>query len=72
MSELRRPPPDGERGIALVAALFSFSFTGAARAEIAISITQGHLNPMPIAVPDFSGQNPQEVEVGRTTGQTKP
>lgn len=41
----------------------------AARAEIEIDITRGHLNPMPIAIPDFIGTQAQEVGVGRQVSE---
>lgn len=41
----------------------------AAHAEIEIDITRGHLNPMPIAVPDFIGTQAQEVSVGRQVSE---
>lgn len=40
-----------------------------ARADIEINITRGHLNPMPIAVPDFIGTQAQEVGVGREVAE---
>jgi len=40
-----------------------------AHAEIEINITRGHLNPMPIAVPDFIGTQAQEVGVGRQVAE---
>jgi TolB protein len=40
-----------------------------ARAELEIDITRGHLNPMPIAVPDFIGTQAQEVGVGKQVAE---
>ncbi len=40
-----------------------------ARAEIEIDITRGHLNPMPVAVPDFIGTQAQEVGVGKQVAE---
>jgi TolB protein len=37
----------------------------AARAELVINITQGHLNPMPIAAPDFIAAPGADAQVGR-------
>jgi len=47
----------------------AFSFTTPAHAELEIDITRGHLNPMPIAVPDFIGTQAQEVGVGRQVSE---
>ena len=41
----------------------------AARADIVIDITRGHLNPMPIAIPDFIGAQAQEVGVGKQVAE---
>jgi TolB protein len=40
-----------------------------ARADIEIDITRGHINPMPIAVPDFIGTQAQEVGVGKQVAE---
>jgi hypothetical protein len=40
-----------------------------ARAELNLDITRGKVEPMPIALPDFSGTNPQETEVGHNITQ---
>ncbi|MBT9447305.1 MAG: Tol-Pal system protein TolB [Hyphomonadaceae bacterium] len=40
-----------------------------ARADIEIDITRGHLNPMPVAVPDFIGTQAQEVGVGKQVAE---
>src|SRR5262245_57381075 len=50
----------------LAAALASlFAFAGAAHAQIMIDVTQGHLNPTPIAIPDFIGGDAAAASVGR-------
>jgi TolB protein len=49
----------------LLALAALFIMNPAAHADIEIDITRGHLNPMPIAVPDFIGVSPQEQQVGR-------
>jgi len=41
------------------------ALTGAARAELQVDITRGHLQPLPIAVTDFFGEGLKEQEVGR-------
>lgn len=52
--------------VTLVAA---FATAAPARAELEIDITRGHLNPMPVAVPDFIGTQAQEVAVGRQVAE---
>jgi TolB protein len=42
-----------------------FSLTGAARADVTIDVTRGHLNPMPIAIPDFIGGDGGAQQFGR-------
>jgi len=50
---------------ALVAAVLAAgALTASASAEIVIDITQGHLEPTPIAVPDFVGSNEDERRIG--------
>src|SRR5271168_3333481 len=48
---------------ALLAALFLAS--GPAEAELRIDITHGQIQPVPIAITAFSGQAPDDAEVGR-------
>jgi TolB protein len=40
-----------------------------AQAQLRVDITEGHLNPMPIAVTDFIGQNAAAQQVGRDVAQ---
>ncbi len=40
-----------------------------AQAQLRVDITEGHLNPMPIAVTDFLGQNAAAQQVGRDVAQ---
>jgi TolB protein len=47
------------------AALFVFLAPPQAKAALEIDITQGNLEPMPIAVPDFIGASPTEQSIGR-------
>jgi TolB protein len=58
------------RGLAAIfAAVFlSLGFAPAARAELTIDITQGHLNPMPIAVVDFTSVAGSDAQIGRDIG----
>jgi TolB protein len=36
-----------------------------ASAEVRIDITRGNMKPLPIAIPEFSGNSPQEAQVGK-------
>jgi TolB protein len=55
---------------ALFAALtLAFAAPSSARAEIEIDITRGHLDPMPIAIPDFVGVQANEVAVGQQVAE---
>lgn len=47
---------------ALLAALI---FSGTARAELRIDITQGKVDPLPVAIADFSGSNGESAQIGR-------
>ncbi|UUX48776.1 Tol-Pal system beta propeller repeat protein TolB [Nisaea acidiphila] len=47
---------------ALLAALF---FAGTARAELRIDITQGKVDPLPVAIADFGGNNGESAQIGR-------
>ncbi len=49
--------------LAVVAALTMG--TAPARAALQVDITRGHLEPLPIALPDFYGENPSSTERGR-------
>ena len=50
------------RALALAAAVFAL--TGAARAQLEVDVTEGHLDPLPIAIPDFTGESEQAEEAG--------
>jgi|JI10StandDraft_1071094.scaffolds.fasta_scaffold124171_4 TolB protein len=47
------------------AALFTIFSAPQAKAALEIDITQGNLEPMPIAVPDFIGGSPTEQSIGK-------
>src|SRR5690348_15474038 len=49
---------------ALMGLLALTLFAGAARAELRIDITQGTVQPVPIAVTDFFGQQPDDAQAG--------
>lgn len=51
--------------MALAALVLLFFAPGVARAQIVVDITRGHLNPMPIAAPDFAATDPTAQRVGR-------
>jgi TolB protein len=53
----------------MIAIAAAFAAAAPARAELEIDITRGHLNPMPIAVPDFIGTQAQEVGVGKQVAE---
>ena len=36
-----------------------------AQAQLRVDITRGTVEPMPIAIPEFYGKTPQEIETGR-------
>ena len=38
-------------------------------AQLRVDITRGHLEPLPIAIPDFFGETPNEVEYGRNAAR---
>ncbi|MBL8549404.1 MAG: Tol-Pal system protein TolB [Hyphomonadaceae bacterium] len=42
-----------------------FAVSPPARAELRVPITEGHLDPMPIAVPDFIGADERAQQIGR-------
>ena len=50
---------------AILALVGFFALCGTAHAQLRVDITEGNLNPMPIAVVDFLGQNPAAQQVGR-------
>ena len=49
--------------VALAAA--SVPASGPARADLRVDITSGTVQPLPIAIPEFFGNTPKEIEVGR-------
>ncbi|WP_420406184.1 Tol-Pal system beta propeller repeat protein TolB [Nisaea sp.] len=50
----------------LLPALFAaFCFGSAARAELRIDITQGKVDPLPVAIADFGGGNGESAQIGR-------
>jgi TolB protein len=51
--------------LALAALTALILFVAPARAALEIDITRGHLNPMPVAVPDFVGGEGQDSQIGR-------
>ena len=53
------------RALALVLLLAFPGIAGSAWAALEIDITQGNVDPLPIAVPDFFGSQPQSARVGR-------
>lgn len=56
------------RMIALAAAAglaVALAAPAGAKAEIVIDITRGHMQPLPIAITDFTGQTPQDGQLGR-------
>lgn len=50
---------------AAVLALSALFIAAPAHAQLRVDITQGHLNPMPIAAPDFIGADPASAQIGR-------
>lgn len=51
--------------MALAVALVAAVAAPPAVAEVRIDITRGHMKPLPIAIPDFYGAQPQEGQVGK-------
>src|SRR5216684_4934382 len=56
------------RSIGLAAALI-VAGSLAARAELHLDITKGKIEPLPIAIPDFAGNAPNEIQLGRDVTQ---
>jgi len=52
-------------GLLVAAAAAGWLVPSAARAELQVDITRGHVEPMPVAVPVFYGETEAEKEVGR-------
>ena len=53
------------KGLALCAAVTALAFSGPqAHAALQIDITQGNIDPLPIAVVDFLGPGSQERQIG--------
>ncbi|MFZ4122234.1 MAG: Tol-Pal system beta propeller repeat protein TolB [Caulobacterales bacterium] len=50
--------------LALVAAMAAFALCAPAYAQLRVNVEQGYLNPMPIAVPDFSGTDATAAQIG--------
>lgn len=44
--------------------ILAFAFAGTAAAQLQVNVEQGHLNPMPVAVPDFAGLDASATQVG--------
>ena len=55
------------RGAALALGLATVltPVSGPAQAQLRVDITRGTVQPLPIAIPEFFGQTPQEIETGR-------
>ncbi|MGE0595813.1 MAG: Tol-Pal system beta propeller repeat protein TolB [Hyphomonadaceae bacterium] len=50
---------------AAFAAIFALALAAPASAQLRVDIEEGHLNPMPIAIPDFLAADPNTAAVGR-------
>lgn len=50
--------------VTITSASFGF-YTSSAQAQLKVDITQGNIDPMPIAIPDFSGQDAASIRLGR-------
>ena len=55
------------RGAALALGLATVltPVSGPAQAQLRVDITRGTVQPLPIAIPEFFGRTPQEIETGR-------
>jgi len=53
------------RKISYIVVLLVLGFANAANATLEIDITRGHLEPTPLAIPDFSGSSAPEREIGK-------
>ena len=51
--------------LSLVSALGILFFAAPAQAQLRVDITEGSLNPMPIAAPDFIAADPASAQIGR-------
>jgi TolB protein len=51
------------------AGVFSALYPRSAAAVVSIDVTQGNIQPMPIALPDFVGMAPQDGDIGRNVTQ---
>ncbi|HSM18799.1 MAG TPA: hypothetical protein VK844_00305, partial [Hyphomicrobiales bacterium] len=51
-------------GLALIAVALLQAWPRPADAVIEIDITRGNIQPLPIAIPEFTGGNPQDTELG--------
>lgn len=45
--------------------IFAASVAAPVQAQLRVDITRGTVEPMPIAIPEFFGKSPQEIETGR-------
>jgi TolB protein len=53
-------------GMSISAAMiFVVAVAGPAEAQLRVDITRGTVEPMPIAIPEFFGKTPQEIDTGR-------
>jgi TolB protein len=53
-------------GMSISAAMiFVFAVAAPAEAQLRVDITRGTVEPMPIAIPEFFGKTPQEIDTGR-------
>ncbi len=56
-------------GLLLSVALFSGWPSSGARGELKIDITRGNIDPVALAITEFSGRDPEEVRIGRDITQ---
>lgn len=70
MSKTERSPMRLIRTIfAAVAAMLAFGLAAPAQAQLRVDITEGHLNPMPIAVVDFISTDANAQQIGADVSQ---
>ena len=55
--------------VAAFAAAVAIGVAPSARADLHLDITKGKIDPLPIALPDFVGSNPNEQQMGRDVTQ---
>jgi TolB protein len=64
------PPITRRRALALTASFGAAAgFVSPARAVLRLDVTQGNVQPMPIALPDFVGGSPQDGDLARSVTQ---